>query len=307
MSEKLKLPTLLVIADNPSIRHWIRRHLEDQFYVVEAPNRWTAIDSAQSTGLDFIILDSHFEECDPLELSRYLRSINPAIPILLITGRLKKSFRDEARASGITDFLNDQLAIEELEMRISAGQKTANARKKTSALSSRIKPIQRPLTDEFFKNKILLNEKALRLLSDMKKEKETISLLLLRMDHFHQLQASEGPIAIDEILAMLYDRISRRIRPGDLLIPSSNGFFILLLPHTAIAEAGKIAEQLRRTVQREAFDLDKKEIHLTVSIAVSPLNADEGQYKRIVAQASQALAQSQATTNLIISINKETS
>ncbi|MBF8263602.1 MAG: two component transcriptional regulator [Parachlamydiales bacterium] len=155
MSEKLNRPTLLVISDNPSIRHWIKRNLENQFYIIESADRSSAIEAVQTIGLDFIILDSHLEECDPLNLSSDLRRINMTTPILLITGRLKKSFRKEAMNAGITDFLGDQLAIEELNMRIAAAQKTAQSRTKTSDLSSNIKRIARPPAEDHLKNSSL--------------------------------------------------------------------------------------------------------------------------------------------------------
>lgn len=132
MSKHLKLPTLLVVADDPSVRFWVKKHLDDQFFVLAAENRREAID-ALNARLDFIIVDSAMEECDALELCKELSQKN-LVPILLITGRLKKSFRDRALASGVTDFLNNQLDVEELETRIATGLKAAAARQKTEDL-----------------------------------------------------------------------------------------------------------------------------------------------------------------------------
>lgn len=305
MSEKLKHPTLLVIADNPSIRHWIKKNLEDQFYIIEASNRPDAAKAVQTIGLNFIILDSYLEEGDPLALARELRAINTTVPILLITGRLKKTFREEALAAGVTDFLNDQLAADELELCIEAGQKAAETQIKTSRLSSEIKPAGRTPSDEYFKNRVLLNERALRLLSDIKKENETISLLLFRVDRLAELQEKEGWTETNGLLIRLLERIHQDLRSKDLLIPSSNSRFILLLPRTPVDEAEKIAERLRRDIQREPFELNRKKIHLTVSIAVSPLNAEKEQYQRIVAEAGQALSGAEAMHNFIISLKKE--
>ncbi len=305
MTEKLKLPTLLLISDNPSIQQWLKKHLEGQFYIIDAARKALALEIAQYAELNFIILDSHFEECDPLELSKELRQINTVTPILLITGRLKKAFRDAALDAGITDFLNDQLAIEELETRIATGRKAAVSRIKTTELSSHIKGIQTPTTQDFFKNKVLLNEKALRLLADMKKQKDSIVLLLVRIDHFQEMLTNVGLIETEELLLPLSNRFHRTLRPNDLLIPSSNGLFIVLLPHTTIEESNKIAEQLRRIAQQEPFLLHQQALHLTISIAISPLEASEKEYKRMLAHATKALHQSQTMTNIIISLDKE--
>jgi two-component system, cell cycle response regulator len=307
MTEKLKLPTLLVISDNPSIWQWVKRELEGQFFIIRASRQFSATETARTTELDFIILDANFEECDPLELARELRQINTITPILLITGRLKKSFRDAALDAGVTDFLNESLSIEELETRIATGKRAASARKKTSEISTRLKGTKQELSQDFFKNKVLLNKKAIDLLANVKKQKDSIMLLLLRIDHFQDLQSQVGLIDAEELLPLLSERITRHLRPEDLLIPSSQGFFILLLPHTAPDEASAIAEELRREVQKEPFQLPSKKLEITISIALSSFQAEEEQYKRIVAQASKALQAAKAMTNLIISLDKETS
>jgi len=56
MAKQIKLPTLLVVTDNPSIRFWVKKHLDEQFFVISAENRREAI-GAMNARLDFIILD----------------------------------------------------------------------------------------------------------------------------------------------------------------------------------------------------------------------------------------------------------
>ncbi len=141
MSKQIKLPTLLVVADNPSIRFWIKKHLDDQFFILGAETKQEALD-ALNARLDFIILDASLESCDALELCKELSNLTKKnlVPILLITGRLKKSFRDKALQCGVTDFLSDQLDVEELEFRIAEGNKAASMRQKTEDVGLGIQP-----------------------------------------------------------------------------------------------------------------------------------------------------------------------
>ncbi len=140
MSKPIKLPTLLVIAENPSVRFWVKKHLDHQFFVIPA-EKWQEALEALNARLDFIIIDSALEECNALELCKELskRTQKNLVPILLITGRLKKSFRDRALESGVTDFLSDQLDLDELETRIATGLKAASIRQKTEDLGLLIK------------------------------------------------------------------------------------------------------------------------------------------------------------------------
>ncbi len=142
MAEKLKLPTILVIADNPSIRSWAKKHLDSQFFVLDASDEEKALETVKTSRLDFILLDSGIDACDPMELCRSIRKvmINTSTPIYLITGRLSKTYRDKAMKAGVTDFLTDHLDSEELHARIATGKKTAELRSKTSDLFSQVTP-----------------------------------------------------------------------------------------------------------------------------------------------------------------------
>ena len=123
--------TLLIVTDNPSTRFWVQTHLKDQFFVLTAERRKEAVE-ALSSKLDFIIVEESCEGALDLckELSRLTK--RELVPILLITGKLKKSFRNQAAASGVTGFVSDQLDLDEFQTIIQAGLKAAAARQKTT-------------------------------------------------------------------------------------------------------------------------------------------------------------------------------
>ncbi len=136
MSKQLKLPTILIIADNPTIRFWVKKHLDDQFFILAAETRHEALEALNSR-LDFIIVDSELEDYSALDLCKEIHQLTSKniVPIFLITGRLKKSFRDLAMKCGVTEFLSDQLDLDELLIRIEMGKKAANIREKTEDVS----------------------------------------------------------------------------------------------------------------------------------------------------------------------------
>lgn len=140
MSKPITLPTLLIVTDNPSIRFWVKKQLNEEFFILNAESAQEALD-ALNARLDFIIVDAAFEKCAALDLCKQLSQLTQKwiVPILLVTGRLKKSFRDRAIEAGVTDFLSDQLDVEELKMRIAQGRKTASARQKTEDIALKLK------------------------------------------------------------------------------------------------------------------------------------------------------------------------
>jgi two-component system cell cycle response regulator len=285
MSKQLKLPTLLVIADNPRLRFWVKKQLDEQFFIIAAERKQEAID-ALNARLDFIIIDSEFEECDPLELCRTIsqQSKKNITPILLVTGRLKKAYHDKAMQVGVTDFLSDQLDATELEMRIQEGLSAANVRQKTEDLSLSIK-IPKMIGPNSLKKKFLMTDQALKLLKEAKNEGKPVALLFLRIDQEIK----------PEILKEFSQYVTSFLREKDLLIPSAEGGFILLLSNTKSDAARLIAEKLKDKIQAHPFG----SIHLTVSIVVSQHEATEKEVNQMIDSAIKSL-KAHSETNQII-------
>ncbi|MBX7067056.1 MAG: response regulator [Parachlamydiales bacterium] len=295
MSKALKLPTLLVVSDSPTVRFWVKKHLDDRFFIISAENRREAI-AALASRLDFIIIDAGFEDCDPLELCKDLRSQVKLIPILLITGRLKKSFRDRAHESGVTDFLSDQLDTAELELRIETGQKAATVREKTVDLGFAIRST--PLaTTSSLKNKMVLNDQGLKLLAEAKGKNTPVALLFIQIDQFEKWEVKE------EIFQSLVEFIQNLLREKDVLIPSTEGRAVLLLYNTPLDAAKKVAERLKDKIASHPFSGIRK---LTVSIVVSMLEASEKSFQKMLDSATKSL-KTQTEMNLIISFDEEES
>ncbi len=291
MAKRLKIPTLLVISENPSVRFWVKKHLSEHYFVIDAQRRGEAIATIRTSPLDFIILDSEFQDFNPLDLAKEIRQeLKEGItPILLVTGRLKKSYLKQAEAAGVSGFLSSQLDGDELKQKIETGKKAAASRDKTTELSTAIQaPKQK--TASSLKNKAIVPDSALRLLAAAKIEQLSVILFLIQIDRFRELSHNESH------LHELSDLIQDHLRASDLLIPSTEGQFILLLPDIAMKEAEQIAEKLRADVQRSRFESEKGPFHLTVSIALSPLESSETFFTRMIDSAVKALKSAQNTT-----------
>ncbi|HSX10675.1 MAG TPA: response regulator [Chlamydiales bacterium] len=297
MSKQLRLPTLLMITDNPSIRFWVKKHLDDDFFIINAETAEEALD-ALNARLDFIIVDAELEACDALDLCRQISKLTQKglVPILLVTGRLKKSYRDEALASGVTDFLSDQLDIEELRLRIASGKKNASSRQKTEDLALTIKAPK--IGTASLKNKFVLNDQAVRLLAAAKNGNIPVALLLMRIDQHKDLN-------LEEIHPLFSEFVNSFLRKNDLLFPSSEGGFVVLLSNMKVDKAHLVAERLRNVIQQHPFLTRSGPKHLTVSIAVSSLEASEKGFSKMIASAAKSL-KTHSETNLIISLDQET-
>lgn len=309
MHSRLRLPTLLILTDQTPVRAWLKKHLDSQFFLIEATTREEALLAVQTHSFQLVILDAAFEGADPLALCRELKRFLPQsfLPILLITGRLKKSYRDAALDAGVTDFLNDQLDLEELETRIATAERALHVQKKTADLSATLQQPKQTLSAHYFKNKFLLHDQALRLIAKAKQEQQLLALLLMRVDAFPSLQAQHGYWATQSLMMEISSFLLSFLQETDLLIPSAEGQWIFLLPNQSPEQANEFAERLRKEVQVHPFFIQKESFHLTVSIAITSLEATESAFHQMIEAAIKALKQAQATTNFILFLDRESS
>lgn len=77
-----------------------------------------------------------------------------------------------------------------------------------------------------------------------------ISLLLIDLDHFKQINDTWGHAAGDEVLRSFAALAREQIRPGDVLGRLGGEEFGLLLPATTLAEAITVAERLREKAEQ---------------------------------------------------------
>jgi len=196
-----QLPTLLLISDHAPIRFWIKKQLDNQCFIIVAQKKEKALGIAIHTLLDLVILDSDLEE--PLELCKQIRKTNPTLPIFLITGRLKKSYREAAIEAGVTDFLSEQLNVEELQMKINTAFKSAEVRKKIEQLSLKGENIDISSTQKKYTPQ---NESENLWQRAKKKQTELAIFDLGHMPIFNQLQIEEALLRSSNLNACLINR-----------------------------------------------------------------------------------------------------
>jgi diguanylate cyclase (GGDEF)-like protein len=107
------------------------------------------------------------------------------------------------------------------------------------------------------------------------------SVAIIDIDHFKVVNDTHGHLAGDRVLRAIADRFKAQLREGDLIGRFGGEEFAVLLPRTAAAEAGRVAERLRGHIANEPIAVgdgrvDSILVGVTVSVGVAEL-ADAGQ------------------------------
>lgn len=114
-------PLILVAEDNPMNQDILRELLQAGGYRVETANNGVeALQHAQVSSPDLILMDIQMPEMDGLEATRRLRQLSTlaTTPIIAITAFTRPEDIERCRAAGVTDFLSKPFTIEKLRARV---------------------------------------------------------------------------------------------------------------------------------------------------------------------------------------------
>jgi diguanylate cyclase (GGDEF)-like protein len=103
---------------------------------------------------------------------------------------------------------------------------------------------------------------------------EPLSMLLVDIDDFKQLNDRLGHASGDELLAAIARILNQSVRATDLLARYGGEEFVVLTPDTDLYGAGRLAEKIRTAVAESSFVLDDSPVRVTVSIGVAQFVGD---------------------------------
>ena len=95
---------ILIVDDNPSVRHYLRAILEQQtsWHVCgEARNGAEALHMVLEDPPDLILLDYQMPDLNGVDVARQICELLPRVPILMVTLHLSNQLADAARLAGV--------------------------------------------------------------------------------------------------------------------------------------------------------------------------------------------------------------
>lgn len=103
-----------------------------------------------------------------------------------------------------------------------------------------------------------------------------LSLLLLDVDHFKQVNDTHGHAAGDAVLATLAARCRAQLRDSDILARYGGEEFLICLPETELDKASMIAERLRDTIGASPMTTPAGPVTVTVSVGLASMTPGPG-------------------------------
>jgi diguanylate cyclase (GGDEF)-like protein len=142
-----------------------------------------------------------------------------------------------------------------------------------------------PLTGAF--NRQGLEEAMMQGLTEWRNEAKPLSIVMLDLDHFKQINDTYGHAAGDQVLSKVSALVQANIRSQDVFARWGGEEFVLVCRNTRLQEASLLAEKLRELIADTPLGPDGQ---VRASFGVATLRANET-LEQIFARVDQALYQ----------------
>lgn len=97
--------SILIVDDDIAHRTMMRILLDWNYEISEADDGSTAIDALVDKSFDLVIMDIRMPKVSGLEALDVIKTLNPAIPVVMMTAFWSDRIADEARKKGAFDYL----------------------------------------------------------------------------------------------------------------------------------------------------------------------------------------------------------
>jgi len=120
-------------------------------------------------------------------------------------------------------------------------------------------------------NRIAMEQTLQREIEMSRRHLQPLSLLMLDIDHFKQVNDLHGHGAGDEVLKAVAASIKDQLRNVDMVFRYGGEEFLILLSNTSRDSAAMVGERLRYAAQAQDYYADGQLIELTVSLGCATL------------------------------------
>ncbi|WP_333023606.1 PleD family two-component system response regulator [Wolbachia endosymbiont of Pentidionis agamae] len=309
-SNQISDASILVIDEDILQAKQIRKILERRFKLIEISNDPIASlnEATINKDYDLIISDMQFANFDGLRLCSQLRSKVETryTPILVLLEDYNKNHLIKALEIGINDYLVVPIDENELIARANSQikRKRYQSALRMSLFSSMEMSIKDPLTNCF--NRRYFDMHLKNIIKDSILKNKELSLMIIDIDYFKQVNDEFGHNAGDELLRQMSKIIYENIRITDLLARFGGEEFIVVMPDTNISNAAEVAQRVCNIIAQESFKLVDITIRKTVSIGVTKaLDCDLNNIKAFIERADQCLYKAKNTGRNKVVITNE--
>lgn len=287
---------VLIVDDEDTIVTVVSDILSSAGYTtLAASSGEEALDVYVVNKVDLVITDIRMGGMDGFELIKQLKLVDESLSIIVMTGFDSYDVVLKALQTGAYDYMQKPLdnhadlvatveractsarllrentmLLKELE---SSHAKLSHANRKLVEVNHKLKKLASTDTLTLLFNRRYFDQVLQREVNRCNRYNLPLSLVMLDIDHFKEINDTYGHEAGDNALKKVASIILDSARTSDIVARYGGEEFTVILPQTTPANAVTFAERSRAAIEAETFTVEGKEISLTVSIGIAGVNA----------------------------------
>lgn len=264
---------VLLAEDDPVARRVAESFLSkwgyDVLSVSDGAEAWRILQSHDSPRL--ALLDWKLPGMEGIEVCRRVRedSTRPYTYILVLTASGQKQDLLAALHTGADDYLVKPFDAAELRARLYVGRRILASQDEliSTREALRFQATHDPLTGLWNHGELLriLDREMAR----ANRSRQSISLLMVDLDHFKQVNDRYGHLIGNEVLAEVSRRLLTSVRGYDVVGRCGGEEFIVVVPGVEGPGATALAERIVTHLRDRLFDTSAGPVRVTASVGVS--------------------------------------
>jgi len=259
---KLMCDKILIVDDNNNNIRLLQDILEDEGYEVFTLNSGIPVlETSRKIKPDIILLDIMMPLLDGFEVCKALKEDTELkdIPVIMVTAKAEGKDLKNALEIGAVDYIKKPIDEEEVIARVQSA-----LRQKDSREVLREKASRDGLTG-LFNHRILL-ELLETEINKQKRNKQSISFVMLDIDYFKKVNDTYGHTAGDLVLKELSNILKNMVRGGDIPGRYGGEEFGIILPDITREDTYQLCERIRQRIADYDFYINPDSIRATISI-----------------------------------------
>jgi diguanylate cyclase (GGDEF)-like protein len=279
---------ILIVDDEPEIRHLVRGILSESYRYLEANSAEEALSIIRMEKIDLVISDINMGGMSGLEMIPLVRAIAPDTVIMMISGEQTIESAIEALRGGAFDYIMKPFDFQHVEAavrralehhsllvakRLHENQLEELVRQRTAELNHLA--YHDALTD--LPNRVLFEDRLTQALILAERNRQTLGILFLSLDRFKKVHDTLGRAIGDRLLQKVAERLRSSAHQGETVARFEGDEFALLLTQIGGTEGEDVVEvifQINESLKLP-FVIDDHELFITVSVGIT-LYPDDG-------------------------------
>ncbi|MXP65709.1 diguanylate cyclase [Roseomonas sp. M0104] len=254
--------SILIVDDDPLLAEAYAMALRQagmQVTALSEPGR--TLEAIATATPDLIVMDLQMPGIDGIELARVIRQTRRhlSLPVLFLSAERDAARQLLARRLGGDDFIPKPVDLGQLVTLVRLRAERARALRAVMETDS----LTGLLNHARFKERLGLE------IGRSRRDGTTLSLVLLDLDHFKQINDQHGHLMGDRVIRSLARSLQKRLRRTDVIGRYGGEEFAVLLLGTAPDAARKVIDQIRTRFSALAFDTERSRFSVTFSAGIA--------------------------------------